>query len=88
MKIKKTKIIKSIKSIRTTSTRVAADVDKRRTKNIPKLTTIDEQLYNAARDNNIDDVNKILLQGLANIEWRDKVNMYRKMRIQIKCRYE
>ena len=81
MKIKKTKIIKSIKSIRTTSTRVAADVHKRRTKNISKLTTIDEQLYNAARDNDINDVNTILLQGLVNIEWRDKVNMQRKMRI-------
>ncbi len=82
MKIKKTKIIKSIKSIRTTSTRVAADVHKRRTKkNVSKATTRDEQLYNAARDNDINDVNTILLQGLVNIEWRDKVNMHKKMRI-------
>ena len=77
MKIKKTKIIKSIKSIRnnlTTKLVNVGDNKKKRNKNISKLITIDEQLYNAVKDNNIDEVKMILLQGLVNIDWKDKVN--------------
>lgn len=76
MKIKKTKIIKSIKSIRNNLTTKLVNVgdNKKKRNTISKLITIDEQLYNAVKDNNIDDVKMILLQGLVNIDWKDKVH--------------
>lgn len=76
MKIKKTKIIKSIKSIRNNITTKLVNVgdNKKKRNTISKLITIDEQLYNAVKDNNIDDVKMILLQGIVNIDWKDKVN--------------